>query len=754
MAFRTFIRTMKDNLIAFIKGVPTPPEATTPDAAAPANHPEPVLNEAPGIPGTPAPVASGQSGQNDRTTASVPRKPQWNENTITVLGTDIHSNEEVSISLDDQRLSSAAIGSTGTGKTTLVGNMILSAIRDNHGVCVVEPHGDLIRSVLSGIPPEFLKKVYLLDLADSADNPVGINLFSCPKPRSIKNIAATSSFVSHVFEKVWGAGTETPRLMMVLRAITRTLIENSPDATFTEIPLLLQHEGIRQVMAKSLTNSSISSFWEAYDHRSQRDRDELTASTLNKVVSFLDQDLIRNIVGQSKTTLNFREIMDEGKILLVSLSPQYEEASRLLGSVLIGQILLAAFSRADTPEQERRPFFLFCDEYQRFATSDFATLLAESRKFKIITFLCNQTLAQLDELNQAAALQAGNIISFRTNGEDSKVICKSYDATPTPEIVGEEPVRADPLSHLVKHGHPHPAVAKLVSGYLLPLENLARYIGSLMGRPLWAGPLNITQQTVIEARGLLNETLITCMREGKADLFLPPLILLILGIAEGSGIPHAMVSDCRIGFLEYGEFQGFHRSANRFGDPGFLQNAPLLSYLKERHATKRVSHNGRKLWQTPGPSLIALVSLLRQTMQVLSKEPMLTDTGLFQPRYQLRSYIDQENLIANELSTLPRYTARVRLISGREHTIRTLPAPARLSEREIDERIAAIKQRMLFFGICKPYAQVQREIDLRQAMWRQRAEADIPPPPPLHTNGNGRRNGRQKSPARSSTGSQ
>ena len=677
------------------------------------------------------------------THAAAPHKPLWDENTLTLLGIDIHTNEEVSIALEDQRLGQYVIGSTGMGKTILLDSMILSAANQGHGFCLIEPHGGLVRSVLSGLPPDLLKKVILIDLADSGDLPVGINLFSCPKPRSIKNIAAVSSFVSHVFEKVWGAGTETPRLMMVLRAITRTLIENSPDATFTEIPLLLQHEGIRQAMAKNITNRSIAQFWDSYNHRSQRDRDELTASTLNKVVSFLDQDLIRNIVGQSKTTLNFREIMDEGRILLVSLSPQYEEASRLIGSVLIDQILMAAFSRSDTPEEERRPFFLFCDEYQRFATSDFATLLAESRKFKIITILANQVLAQLDELNQAAALQAGNIISFRTSGEDSKILSKSYDASPGLEEVGVEPLRspvADVIAHLVNRGHTDARLSRFAQTFLAPLENYAstpdrqRHVASIKSH---YGVLELHSLEIMRGRKLLNDALFSAMSERRADITIAPLAIYVMTTALGTTMEYAFsryLHTTPINFL------GEHRLRDCsgmavFGRPNFMDIAPRFVSIQKR----------KNRWMAE--RIIAMLTELRYVLTVLAENPVLVDTGQYIPKFRQRTVQDEENHIANEISTLPRYTARVRLISGREHTIRTLPPPKKLSEQEIDERIAAIKERMRFFGICKPYTAVQAEIDLRQATWRERADADIPSPPPTHTNGR-RRNTRQKPPER------
>ena len=170
--------------------------------------------------------------------------------------------------------------------------------------------------------------------------------------------------------------------------------------------------------------------------------------------------------------------MDEGKILLVNLSPQLEEASRLIGAIVIGRLLMAAFSRSDTPEQRRRPFMLYCDEFQRFATADFATLLAEARKFKLGSTISNQVLEQLDDINRATALQAGTLAAFRVSGDDSKVLARSYDCTPPSpgEIVGQEPLRApvaDVIFHLVRRGHNDPRVAKFAMNYLHTLEKYA-----------------------------------------------------------------------------------------------------------------------------------------------------------------------------------------------------------------------------------------------------------------------------------------
>jgi hypothetical protein len=219
-----------------------------------------------------------------------------------------------------------------------------------------------------------------------SEYPFGLNLFQCGMPNDLPSVAKTASFVMHVFQKVWNVGTSTPLLAQAVRNVTRTLIENS-GTTFAEIPLLLWDRAAREKLLTNLTNAQSRMFWGHYAQKTQRDRGELISSTINKVDAYLNEPMIANIVSQSKTTIDFRRIMDEGRILLINLSPQLEEMSRLIGAILIGKLLMAAFSRADTPGVSGRQFNLYCDEYQRFATSDFATLISEARKFKIATTL-------------------------------------------------------------------------------------------------------------------------------------------------------------------------------------------------------------------------------------------------------------------------------------------------------------------------------------------------------------------------------
>jgi Type IV secretory system Conjugative DNA transfer len=218
------------------------------------------------------------------------------------------------------------------------------------------------------MPEERLKDVLYLDLTDSTCS-FGLNFFECPTGADDSEAAIIASFVMHVFEKVWAVGPETPRLAQVLRNTTRVLIENPGVGTFSEIPLLLWDDGVREKLVRRVTNTQTKLFWQQYNKKTPRDREELTASTMNKVDAYLNEPLIARIVSQSASTIDFRRIMDEGKILLVNLSPQLEEASRLIGAVVIGRLLMAAFSRKDTPEEKRRPFLLYCDEFQRFGSS-------------------------------------------------------------------------------------------------------------------------------------------------------------------------------------------------------------------------------------------------------------------------------------------------------------------------------------------------------------------------------------------------
>src|ERR671914_303334 len=593
-----------------------------------------------------------------------------------IIGTDLKEDINVAISLKARLQTTYLIGASGTGKTTLVENLVTNDIKSGLGVAVLDPHGDLIKTIIAGLPENRVKDVIYLNIED-VEHPYGLNLYEC-QPLTIHNMAKTASFVSHAFEKIWGAGVDTPRLMQNLRAVTRTLIEN-PGTTFAEIPLLYSNATVKAKMVANLSNPSIISYWEDYQRKNQRDRDTYIESTLNKVNAFLDEPMIRNIFAQSKTTLDFRNIMDSSKILLVSLSPQYEEASRLIGAVIIGKLLLSAFSRADIPEEKRRQFNLYCDEFQRFATSDFATLISEARKFRIATTLSHQALAQVDEANKAAAIAAGNLIVFRVSGEDAETLAKSFDTTPTKEIIGEEPIRApvaDVISHLVKRGHNDERVTRFAASYLKNFEVLVSESSHSNYWPVygeWPIDLHVYSRDIRRGRELLNESIYRCMAEKTANHQLSPLALYMLSAAQHDSSEAVFFPYINYyGILPPHYFQGFFKGkgVEVFGDPSFI-NKESDCFIESCRKKKK-------------PAAIALVNLiteLRYTMETLAKQPILMDTGQLIPKFSNRTYSDQQAEVANSLTNQPNYQAKVKLLTG-EYTIQTIKRPLTSSRTE------------------------------------------------------------------------
>jgi hypothetical protein len=397
----------------------------------------------------------------------------------------------------------------------------------------------------------------------------------------------------------------------------------------------------------------------------------------------------------------------------------------LIGAILIGQLLMAAFSRVDTPEEKRRQFNLYCDEFQRFATPDFATLISEARKFRIATTLSHQTLAQLDEANRTAAAAAANMIVFRVSGDDAKTLAKNFDTTPTKEIIGEEPIRvpvADVISHLVTRGHNDAGVARFAQIYLKNLENFVSkppHVG-LYGPPSnmpsdykWQGVVVFEHSDIYKARELLNESLYRCMVEKATHFIIPPLALYMLAVAQQDGSDQVFNPYIKTGWWEENYFRGFKKvgeaTAEVFGDPYFIH---------KDYASKFIASHRKRDKQT-SIALVNMITELRYTMDVLAHYPILVDTGQYQPKYQNRTYADMENQIARDLTQQPNFQAKVKLLAG-EHVIQTKNTPPGLTGSQLVQRIAQI-QAQTRKNYCKPRLEVEKEIRERQEKWRSGA---------------------------------
>ena len=354
-------------------------------------------------------------------------------------------------------------------------------------------------------------------------------------------------------------------------------------------------------------------------------------------------------------------------------------------------------------------------------------------------------LETLDDANRATALQAGTLVVFRVSGDDAKIYARSFDSSPpTLEQSGWEPVRAVPTdctSHLLRRSHANSIVTKFVTEYLMPLDTLLKSHPS--NQAFGFGVSLFSSPYAIQGQQLLNECLFECMQSGRADGFIPPLALFTLGGAVEPGITDVFYDDIkRDPFFSGPLFLGLNERANRFGRASFLNDTEAVAKLLKKHATRRLASSVFiTRVTTPGPSFIAMLKSLRQTMELLAKEPILVDTGQYRPVFRQRSYADMTGEIANSLSQQDNYVARVKTLTG-EHTIRTNPLPPLMTEAQLAERIGDIKRRMREQGLCRPAHEVEEEVRLRHERLRQRNDA----PPPSHSNGTNRRRFRPRPP--------
>jgi len=316
------------------------------------------------------------------------------------------------------------IGKTGTGKSTLIENMVISDIETGNGLALIDPHGDLAEDVLNYVPRRRINDVIYFNPADT-EYPIAFNPLAKVSPEY--HHLVTSGLIS-VFKKVW-RDFWGPRLEHILRHCLLTLLER-PDSTLLDIPRLLTNKDFRDTILQNITQEQVKEFWLfEFDKYSAWMRAEATSPILNKVSQFLTSAPLRNIVGQKKNTFRFRKVMDEGGIFIANLAKGKigEDNCSLLGAMLVTQIQLAALSRADLLENKRRPFYVYVDEMHNFITLSFADILSEARKYGLNLILSHQYIEQLDEKIGAAIFgNVGTIISFRVGAEDARYLAREF----------------------------------------------------------------------------------------------------------------------------------------------------------------------------------------------------------------------------------------------------------------------------------------------------------------------------------------
>lgn len=330
------------------------------------------------------------------------------------------------IKREDRRLHYYILGKTGTGKSTVFKNMIISDILAGEGVGVIDPHGALVQDLLDFIPSSRVNDVVYLDPGD-ANFPVGFNLLELDDPEQRDMVAdGVVEVFKKQFEYSWG-----PRLQYVLTNAVLTVLE-AQGQSLLAVQRLLIDKNFRKFIIKQVKDPLLKKFWEeeyAQMETNSRLITEAVAPIQNKVGRFLASSTIRNIVGQIKSTINLREIMDEGKILLVDLSHGRigEESSALLGGMLVTRLQTAAMERINVQEEERKDFFLFVDEFQNYATESFAKILSEARKFRLCLHLTHQYIDQLpEEVRTAIFGNIGTMCSFVVGPKDAQVLGKEF----------------------------------------------------------------------------------------------------------------------------------------------------------------------------------------------------------------------------------------------------------------------------------------------------------------------------------------
>jgi Type IV secretory pathway, VirD4 components len=318
------------------------------------------------------------------------------------------------------------IGQTGAGKSGLLELFTLSDIFHGQGYAIVDPHGDLAVDNMRFIPASRLKDVVYFNPADTA-HPVGFNPLEVTNPEQKSNISSeVIGVLKRMFGDSWG-----PRLEYILRFTLLALLDR-PSTTMLDIARMLTDKKFRKETLSYCTDSVVLQFWNVeYASWNEKFQAEAIAPVLNKVGAFTANPTIRNIIGQPKSTFNIRQIMDEGKILIVNLSKGLigEDNAAILGSFIVTKIQLAAMSRSDIPNiEDRRPFYLYVDEFQNFATDSFATILSEARKYALNLTVANQYIGQMtDTVRDAIFGNVGSMISFRVSADDSPILAKQFE---------------------------------------------------------------------------------------------------------------------------------------------------------------------------------------------------------------------------------------------------------------------------------------------------------------------------------------
>jgi len=353
-----------------------------------------------------------------------------------LLGSNIYRDEEKMVYMedDDRRRHLYMIGQTGTGKSVLMQNLIIQDIKNGKGVCMIDPHGEAVKEILGSIPPNRVEDVIYFDPSDTS-RPMGLNMLEYD-PAFPEQKTFLINELLEIFNKLYNMSIAGgPMFEQYFRNATM-LVMDDPDSgnTLLEIERVLTDKEFREYKLSRCKNPVVKSFWKDI---AEKAGGEFTLANMvpyitNKFDTFLANEIMRPIIAQAHSSFNFRQIMDEGKILLINLSKGRlgDLNSNLLGLIIVGKLLMSALSRVDLPETERRDFYLYIDEFQNVTTKAIATILSEARKYRLDLIIAHQFIGQLDEdIKKAVFGNVGSMVIFRVGADDTELLEKQVEPT-------------------------------------------------------------------------------------------------------------------------------------------------------------------------------------------------------------------------------------------------------------------------------------------------------------------------------------
>jgi hypothetical protein len=352
--------------------------------------------------------------------------------THTYLGWHEEKQKFIEVNDKDRQAGTYVVGVQGVGKSSLLLNMIYQDVVKGYSVIVLEPHGDLINSVIATMPGERVRKTYVFDLTDT-EYPFGMNCFYCANPADFRERARVVGRVVGVFEKIFPELEHQQYAPHMLEAIAETFVDN-PGHTMSDIPRLLTDQGFRNLLVRRVKNRGVKQYWETFNSLSAGKQQEESKPLLGKLNKFLLKPLISNILDQQTTTIDLRQAIIDRALILVYLPVEvieYKLSAEIIGTMLLAEIYSTTFGFADLPADKRPGFSLYVDEFQNFATKDYAELFAQGRKFGIRQTVAHQRRDQLDiEANKQATLSAFTKVVYRVTDDDSRVLARQFTDLP------------------------------------------------------------------------------------------------------------------------------------------------------------------------------------------------------------------------------------------------------------------------------------------------------------------------------------